>query len=58
MINERVIAQSASFILFGLCNYNSGEYMPLQTQCKERIFVVNRVLQRDFYFFTVVNSHK
>ena len=42
MINERVIAQSASFILFGLCNYNTGEYMPLQTQCKERIFVVNR----------------
>lgn len=42
MINERVIAQSASFILFGLCNYKTGEYLPLKTQCKERIFVVNR----------------
>lgn len=42
MINERVIAQSASFILFGLCNYETGEYLPLETHCKERIFVVNR----------------
>ena len=56
MINERVIAQSASFILFGLCNYNTGEYMPLQTQCKERIFVVNREFIRKQLNMLNINS--
>ena len=42
MINDRIIAQSGSFILFGLCNYLTGEYHPLKTVTKERIFVVHR----------------
>ncbi len=42
MLNERIIAQSGSFILFGLCNYNTGESMPLKTVSKERIFIVNK----------------
>jgi len=42
MINERIIAQSGSFILFGLCNYQTGEYEPLSTVSNERIFSVNR----------------
>lgn len=42
MINERIIAQSGSFILFGLCNYLTGEYMALDTVTKQRVFIVNR----------------
>ncbi len=42
MINERIIAQSGSFILFGLCNYVTGEYMHLNTVSKERVFVVSK----------------
>ncbi len=42
MINERIIAQSGNFILFGLCNYRTGEYMKLNTVAKERIFIVHR----------------
>ena len=42
MINERIIAQSGSFILFGLCNYVTGEYQHLNTVSKERVFIVNR----------------
>lgn len=42
MINERIIAQSGNFILFGLCNYRTGEYMRLDTVLKERIFIVHR----------------
>lgn len=42
MINERIIAQSGNFILFGLCNYQTGEYEPLNTVSKERIFIVHR----------------
>lgn len=42
MINDRIIAQSGSFILFGLCNYLTGDYCPLTTVTKERIFVVHR----------------
>lgn len=42
MINERIIAQSGNFILFGLCNYQTGEYTKLDTVSKERIFVVHR----------------
>ena len=42
MINERIIAQSGSFILFGLCNYLTGEYQQLNTVTKERVFVIHR----------------
>ena len=42
MINERIIAQSGSFILFGLCNYVTGEYQHLNTVSKQRIFIVHR----------------
>ena len=42
MINERIIAQSGSFILFGLCNYLTGEYQPLNTVTKERVFIIHR----------------
>ena len=42
MINERIIAQSGSFILFGLCNYVTGEYMHLNKVSKERVFVVSK----------------
>lgn len=42
MINERIIAQSGNFIIFGLCNYETGEYTSLKTVTKERIFVVHR----------------
>ena len=42
MINERIIAQSGSFILFGLCDYKTGEYRTLHTVSKSRIFIVNR----------------
>ena len=42
MINERIVAQSGNFILFGLCNYETGDYLPLNTVSKERIFVVNK----------------
>ena len=42
MINERIIAQSGSFILFGLCDYKTGEYKTLHTVSKKRIFIVNR----------------
>ncbi len=42
MINERIIAQSGSFILFGLCDYNTGEYTKLNTVHRQRIFVVDK----------------
>jgi hypothetical protein len=42
MINERIIAQSGSFILFGLCDYENGEYERLKTVVDKRIFIVNR----------------
>lgn len=42
MINDRIVAQSGSFILFGLCNYITGESSPLKTVTKERIFIVHR----------------
>lgn len=42
MINERIIAQSGSFILFGLCDYKTGEYMQLDTVANERVFIVHR----------------
>lgn len=42
MINERIVAQSGNFILFGLCNYETGDYSPLNTVSKERIFIVNK----------------
>ena len=42
MINERIIAQSGSFILFGLCNYLTGEHVKLDTVSKERVFIVHR----------------
>ena len=42
MINERIIAQSGSFILFGLCDYKTGHYNSLNTVSKNRIFIVNR----------------
>ena len=42
MINERIIAQSGSFILFGLCDYANGEYEKLKTVVDKRIFIVNR----------------
>ena len=42
MINERIIAQSGSFILFGLCDYKTGHYAQLNTVSKNRIFIVNR----------------
>lgn len=42
MINERIIAQSGNFILFGLCNYKTGEYRKLSTVIEPRIFLVNR----------------
>ena len=42
MINERIIAQSGSFILFGLCDYENGTYEKLKTVVSKRIFVVNR----------------
>ena len=42
MINERIIAQSGSFILFGLCDYKTGEHMELDTVAKERVFIVHR----------------
>lgn len=42
MINERIIAQSGNFILFGLCDYVTGEYSKLDTVHPNRLFVVNR----------------
>ena len=42
MINERIIAQSGSFILFGLYDYINGNHVELDTVVKERIFVVNK----------------
>lgn len=42
MINERIIAQSGNFILFGLCNYKTCEYKKLSTVIKPRLFLVNR----------------
>ena len=42
MINERIISQSGNFILFGLCNYLTGDYMRLDTVTKERVFIVHR----------------
>ncbi|MBE6137603.1 MAG: FRG domain-containing protein [Erysipelotrichaceae bacterium] len=42
MINERIISQSGNFILFGLCNYVTGDYMKLNTVAKERVFIVHR----------------
>ncbi len=42
MINERIIAQSGNFILFGLCDYHTGEHSHLNTLIKERIFIVHR----------------
>jgi len=41
MINERIIAQSGNFILFGLCDYQNMSYVKLPTVSKERIFIVN-----------------
>lgn len=42
MINERIIAQSGNFILFGLYDYINGNHVELDTVIKERIFVVNK----------------
>ncbi|MBR6072545.1 MAG: FRG domain-containing protein [Acholeplasmatales bacterium] len=42
MINERILAQSGNFVLFGLCNYDTNEYEMLNTIAKERIFIVHR----------------
>ena len=42
MINDRIISQSGSFILFGLCDYQRGEQSELNTLSKERIFIVNK----------------
>lgn len=42
MINERIIAQSGNFILFGLYDYINGNHTELSTIIKERIFVVNK----------------
>ena len=42
MINERIIAQSGAFILYGLIDYKSGRGQLIDTQVKERIFILNR----------------
>lgn len=42
MINERIIAQSGNFILFGLCDYVTGEYTKLDTVHPKRLFVINK----------------
>lgn len=42
MINERIIAQAGNFILFGLCNYATGQYVKLETVHQNRLFVVHR----------------
>lgn len=42
MINERIISQSGNFILFGLCNYLTGDYVKLDTVTNERVFIVHR----------------
>ena len=42
MINERIIAQSGNFILFGLYDYINGNHVDLNTVIKERIFIVNK----------------
>ena len=40
MINERIIAQSGNFILFGLYDYINGNHTELNTIIKERIFLI------------------
>jgi hypothetical protein len=42
MINDRIIAQSGNFVLFGLFDYDKSEIFPLETKSKERIFIVHR----------------
>lgn len=42
MINERIIAQSGSFIIFGLCDYKTENYIKLNTVQNNRVFIVNR----------------
>ena len=42
MINERIIAQSGSFIIFGLCDYRTEQYVKLNTIHNNRVFIVNR----------------
>ena len=42
MINERIIAQSGNFILFGLYDYINGKHVDLNTVIKERVFIVNK----------------
>ena len=42
MINKRIIAQSGSFILYGLIDYKSGSTKMINTAINERIFIVNR----------------
>ena len=42
MINERIIAQSGNFILFGLYDYINGNHIELDTVINERIFIVNK----------------
>lgn len=42
MINERIIAQSGNFILFGLYDYINGNHVDLDTVINERIFIVNK----------------
>ena len=42
MINERIIAQSGNFILFGLYDYINKNHVQLNTIIKERIFIVNK----------------
>lgn len=42
LINERINAQNGNFIIFGLCNYENGEFRRLNTVIKERVFIVRR----------------
>jgi len=42
MINERIIAQAGSFILFGLVDYSNINSDIVDTNTKERVFVINR----------------
>ena len=42
MINERIIAQSGNFILFGLYDYINGNHVDLNTVISERIFIINK----------------
>ncbi len=42
MINERIIAQSGSFILFGLIDYKNGSTETIKTAIKEKIYITNK----------------